>query len=515
MSALGSEARAVAFAAVAWAAVACEGTPAADAGLDPIDAGPTADAGPACAPRDVGSARARVDALLDCLRLGAAGPLADPVAREAAVDATLADVLALEGGFPLDGPGGPRVVYVARARWDEDDDKLGAEDFDPAARLEPVRVFGSFQGWDRASALALEAVAPGVYTALLPAAPSALRVEYRFLARTQAGEDVAFSDPLSRRFDFDEQGRVSLATSGPRRVGTTTVARGHLERVRALESAALGVARDVLVYLPPGYEADATRRYPVLYMHDGKNLFSRLQLGAPPTAWQVADTVEAERAAGRIEAPIVVGVPQNDRRFFEYTHVPDDLGEGPVGGDGDAYVDFVADVVKPAVDARYRTRPDARSTAILGSSLGGLISFHAGLRRPEIFGGVGGMSSTLGWGRFGLRNETMATRYAATASIAARGQRFYVDSGGGPPNNATCASVGFRGGDDNYCATVGFLETLRAGGVRREPTNVDAPSIAPDVNLLYVWARWEQHNESAWARRLHRPLRLFFPAPAR
>jgi pimeloyl-ACP methyl ester carboxylesterase len=253
----------------------------------------------------------------------------------------------------------------------------------------------------------------------------------------------------------------------------------------------------------------------VLYLHDGKNLFSRLQVGAPPTAWQVADAVEAELAAGRIEAPIVVGVPQNDRRFFEYTHVPDDLGEGPVGGDGDAYVDFVADVVKPAIDARYRTRTDVASTAILGASLGGLISFHAGLRRPEVFGGVGGMSSTLGWGRFGLRNDTMSMRYAATASIAARGQRFYVDSGGGPPNNATCASVGFRGGDDNYCSTLGFLETLRAGGVRREPTDVDATSIAPDVNLVYVWARWEQHNESAWARRLHRPLRLFFPPPAR
>jgi predicted alpha/beta superfamily hydrolase len=510
--------RRVGVAACVAAAVAagCGGEPAAsvDASL-PHGASET-DAGVGCAPRDVGSARARVDALLDCLRLGAAGGLADEATREAAIDATLADVLALEGGFPLAGPDGLRVVYVARARWDQDDDKLGAEDFDPSARLAPIRVFGSFQGWDRASAIALEVVAPGVYTGLIPSSSSSpLRIEYRFLARTQANEDVAFSDPLSRRFDFDEQGRVSLATSGPRRVGTATVARGHLERVRALESPALGVARDVFVYLPPGYERSATQRHPVLYMHDGKNLFSRLQVGAPPTAWQVADAVEAELAAGRIEAPIVVGVPQNDRRFFEYTHVPDDLGEGPVGGDGDAYVDFVADVVKPAIDARYRTRTDVASTAILGASLGGLISFHAGLRRPEVFGGVGGMSSTLGWGRFGLRNDTMAMRYAATASIAARGQRFYVDSGGGPPNNATCASVGFRGGDDNYCSTLGFLETLRAGGVRREPTDVDATSIAPDVNLVYVWARWEQHNESAWARRLHRPLRLFFPPPAR
>ena len=147
--------------------------------------------------------------------------------------------------------------------------------------------------------------------------------------------------------------------------------------------------RDLVIYLPPSYDADRQRHYPVLYMHDGQNLFD------PATSyaghWQLG-TALAHCAAHGLEL-IVVGVPNAGvRRIDEYSPHRD-LIRG--GGDGDRYVSFLVETVKPMIDRHLRTMRGPDATAIAGSSLGGLISLYALFRSPWTFGAAGVLSPAL------------------------------------------------------------------------------------------------------------------------
>jgi predicted alpha/beta superfamily hydrolase len=145
--------------------------------------------------------------------------------------------------------------------------------------------------------------------------------------------------------------------------GKHTVA-GTLKVLPRLSSPQLGDARDILVYLPPSY-ADAGRRFPVLFMQDGQNLFDEATSYAGE--WQVDETLERLSWAG-IEA-IVVGISNaGSRRYAEYTPFADDQGEG---GEGDRYLAFLLESVKPCVDREFRTAPGRDQTGIAGSSLRG------------------------------------------------------------------------------------------------------------------------------------------------
>ena len=146
---------------------------------------------------------------------------------------------------------------------------------------------------------------------------------------------------------------------------------------------ALNRQRTLRVYLPPSY-AQGERRYPVIYMHDAQNLFDDATSYAGE--WGVDETMNRLATSHGFEA-IVVGIDHGgDKRLNELSP-----WENPRFGkaEGDAYLAFVVDVVKPFVDARYRTRVDADSTAIIGSSMGGLMSHYAIHRHPHVFGKAG------------------------------------------------------------------------------------------------------------------------------
>jgi len=160
-------------------------------------------------------------------------------------------------------------------------------------------------------------------------------------------------------------------------------AAGRVERIGGWYSQVLGRARDVLVYLPPGYGAGG-RRYPVLYMHDGQNLFGR---GGPFGSWRVEATLDRLIAAGRVEPLIVVGVGNTAARLDEY--VPD-----ADGGAASSYARFLIDELKPWVDRTYRTLPGPRHTGVAGSSLGGIASLYLGWERPDVFGRVASLSGS-------------------------------------------------------------------------------------------------------------------------
>ena len=155
---------------------------------------------------------------------------------------------------------------------------------------------------------------------------------------------------------------------------------------------ALGRERTVRLYLPPSYEAATDRRYPVIYMHDGQNLFDDATSYAGE--WGVDETLDRLARTRGFEA-IVVGIDNGGearlRELSPWTN--------PNYGDaqGAQYLAFVVDTLKPWIDARYRTRPGRADTAIAGSSMGGLISQAALLRYPQVFGKAAIFSPSYGY----------------------------------------------------------------------------------------------------------------------
>ncbi len=144
----------------------------------------------------------------------------------------------------------------------------------------------------------------------------------------------------------------------------------------------LGRERTIRLYLPPSYETSPARRYPVIYMHDAQNLFDEAT-SSFGNEWGVDETMD-EFARRRGFEAIVVGIDHGgDERLHELSP-----WTNPKYGQaqGEQYMAFVVDTVKPFIDAHYRTLPDRQDTAIAGSSMGGLITHYALLRYPQVFG---------------------------------------------------------------------------------------------------------------------------------
>jgi predicted alpha/beta superfamily hydrolase len=154
----------------------------------------------------------------------------------------------------------------------------------------------------------------------------------------------------------------------------------------ALEMPGMDRSRTLRVYLPPGY-ARASRRYPVIYMHDGQNLFD--DATAYAGEWGVDETLDALAATRGFEA-IVVGIDNGgEQRMAELSPWP---SKDVPKAEGEAYLGFITTIVKPFIDTIYRTEPGRRHTAIIGSSMGGLLSHYAINRRPDVFALAGVLS---------------------------------------------------------------------------------------------------------------------------
>ena len=163
-------------------------------------------------------------------------------------------------------------------------------------------------------------------------------------------------------------------------------------------------ARHVDVWLPAGYDTGANRRFPVLYMHDGQNLFDPA-IAYGGVDWGVGKALERLNAAGRVPATMVVGIWNSDQRWQDYLPRRPFEGEGgaqalaqlgPEFKDGprsDAYLRFIVQELKPFIDQSYPTLPGRESTYIMGSSMGGLISLYALCEYPDAFGGAGCLST--------------------------------------------------------------------------------------------------------------------------
>ncbi len=146
----------------------------------------------------------------------------------------------------------------------------------------------------------------------------------------------------------------------------------------------LGKSRRVWIYLPDGYNKDSTKTYPVIYMHDGQNLFDASTSFSGE--WGIDETLLSKEKKGD-KGCIVVGIDNGGgSRLDEYSpYINPTYG----GGSGDEYVAFLTATIKPYIDANYRTKPQREFTGIAGSSMGGLISLYAAMKYPNIYSKVG------------------------------------------------------------------------------------------------------------------------------
>ncbi|HMF55576.1 MAG TPA: alpha/beta hydrolase-fold protein [Pyrinomonadaceae bacterium] len=242
--------------------------------------------------------------------------------------------------------------------------------------------------------------------------------------------------------------------------------------------------RDVIVYLPPGYDTDVNRRYPVFYLHDGQNLFDGAASFIPGMEWRVDETAQALIQSGAIEPLIIVGIYNaGNARMDEYT--PTRSAKYSMGGKADSYGRMLVEELKPFIDSHYRTKRDAVNTGLGGSSLGGLVSLYLGLKYPNVFGKLAVISPSVFWD-----NRTIVRDVLNLNGKPAL--RIWLDIG-----------THEGGNEEDYLQTAADARLLHDALV--------AKGWRDGRDLSFLIAEGAVHNEQAWAARVEAILKFLFP----
>ncbi len=252
--------------------------------------------------------------------------------------------------------------------------------------------------------------------------------------------------------------------------GITGTVRYH----RGVIARGLNYVRQIIVWLPPSYDSAGSRRYPVLYMHDGRNVFDpRTAFGG--NDWHADEVADSLIRDGAMEEIIIVGISNSPDRMLEYSDTT--LGR--------AYASFVVNQLKPMIDSTYRTRPDRANTAVMGSSMGGLISFLLVWWHPEVFSKAGCLSSAFRWD-----NNKVIHQVEAAASLP-NDIAIYLD-----------------------CGTAGLEAQLQPGYDRMHEL-LKEKGLVEGKSLMGYLDQGAEHSEQAWAKRVWKPLEFLFSKGAK
>lgn len=241
---------------------------------------------------------------------------------------------------------------------------------------------------------------------------------------------------------------------------------GEIEYLRSVKGRKLRRPRDVIIWLPPSYRESLENAYPVLYMHDGQNIID------PATsflgAWRADLTAMRLIKAHEVREFIIVGIYNTPERIPEYSP----------GGSGRRFAEFVIDELKPIIDRTYRTLPERENTAVMGSSMGGLISLLFAWWHPDVFYQAACMSSSFFSQNYKTLHDVRSYRGPK------KDIRIYLD--------------------------VGDQESLLRVGYERMRDALKKQGYRKGVDLEYFCARNSDHNEHAWGHRLWRPFTFLF-----
>lgn len=226
--------------------------------------------------------------------------------------------------------------------------------------------------------------------------------------------------------------------------------------------------RDVIVWLPPNYELNKSSRYPVIYAHDGQNLFD------PATSsfgvdWQLDETTDSLIKAKKIKDVIIVGIYCTEDRSADYSYGPK----------GEAYMNFIVNKLKPFIDSTYRTLPDRNNTITWGSSMGGLISLMLAWQHNEVFSKAACFSPAFKIG------ELDYTGYIKNYKGLKKDLKLYMDNGGVD------------------------LDARLLPGIKETVELLDSMGYQKGKDVTFIIDDKAEHNEAAWAKRSYLPLQLF------
>lgn len=239
--------------------------------------------------------------------------------------------------------------------------------------------------------------------------------------------------------------------------------------------------------LPPSYDEQPKKRYPVLYVLDGQSLWTHSE--DPFGTWGMDGTLSFLYELGAIEEMIVVGIHTAEDRLNILSPVADPHYGG--GGAKD-FLTRVVDDVRGHVNGTYRTLTDREHTGILGSSMGGLFAFYAAWTRPDVFGKAACLSSSFWW------NDRWAVRMVQSEAPPEPRPQLYLDSGAAPtPLDEDSRLV------DGFHHTRSMLRALAKVGF----------DVGADVHRLVFPG--QAHNAASWASRVALPLQLQFPHATR
>ena len=305
--------------------------------------------------------------------------------------------------------------------------------------------------------------------------PGGTKGTYWFLKRKVGAEE--FEDP--KNVVFVEKPQVIREVEGDRSAQLKRLeGQGRLETPKYLDSPLKEFpGRMIRVWLPPGY-GDGKRRYPVVYCHDGQNIFDP---GGPFGSWSADKVAGEEMKAGRVRPAILVGIDNTPDRVREYLPPGDVVPEGRSAagekGRADLYARYLLQVVKPYVDQKFRTWSDRENALVLGSSMGGVVSQYLLESHGDVFGGAGVFSPAY-W--------ASPKFFAASLGETKPPGRIYLD-------------MGTREGRSYWPDVLRIYQHWVAGGA---------------VIFREVWFQpgmGAEHNEKAWRERLPAALRFLLP----
>jgi len=253
--------------------------------------------------------------------------------------------------------------------------------------------------------------------------------------------------------------------------------------IKNFYSEVLNNRRKIRIYLPPSYSTNKNKYYPVLYVHDGQNVFHAAE-SYSGESWNLHQTAEKLIKKNLIEEIIIVAADNmEEERLSEYAHQDGFYKDKRVEARGFEYEKFFIRELMPYIEDNYRVKQGPENTALMGSSMGGLVTFNIGLRRTDLFSKLAVMSPSLWWGKSSPLEKINSYNYQKLDS------KIWLDTGE--------AEGKFMSFNEALISRLKYLKN----------------NLSLDLN--YYQVPEAVHSETAWAARVHCPLLYFYGEPGK